>query len=230
MIQENVERVRDRIVQACRRAGRPEKSITLVAVSKTFGPEKIRVAHACGLHHFGENRVQEAQGKIESLADLEITWHMVGHLQGNKAKIAAKIFHTIQSVDSLRLARKLNQVQAARGASLPVLVQVDPGEEATKSGVRESELLTLMDHMSELSHLQVRGLMTLPPFFEDSQQARPYFRRLRKLAELVSGRSWRNVSIEELSMGMSHDFEVAIEEGATLVRVGTAIFDPRERP
>ena len=230
MIQENVERVQERIAQTCRRAGRPEKNITLVAVSKTFRPEKIREAHACGLLHFAENRVQEAEGKIRQLKDLEIIWHMVGHLQGNKAKTAAEIFHTIQSVDSLRLARKLNEVQAKRGASLPILVQVDPGKETTKSGVRESELLTLIDQMSELPHLRVLGLMTLPPFFEEAEQVRPYFRRLRKLAESVSGRNWPNVSIEELSMGMSHDFEVAIEEGATLVRVGTAIFGPRARP
>ena len=227
MIGKNIEKVNERIAQACRRAGRPPESVRLLAVSKTFGQERIREAYAAGLRHFGENRIQEAESKIAQLADLEITWDLIGHLQTNKAKKAAELFDFIQSLDSLRLAEKLNQARAATTDALPVFIQVDLAGEETKSGVPEAELPELLRQVSGLSHLKIQGLMTLPPYHEDPEQVRPYFRRLRKLAERLTGDNIPNISLNELSMGMSHDFEVAIEEGATLVRVGSAIFGER---
>jgi hypothetical protein len=226
-IKDNVARVRERIEAACRRAGRRPEEVRLVAVSKTVPPERIRQAFAAGLRDFGENRVQEARAKRPVLADLGITWHMVGHLQTNKAALARELFQWIHSLDSLRLAQKLDQAPEGRGERLPVLLEVNLGAESTKSGATEAELFHLAEAIGQLSSLEVRGLMTLPPFYEDPQRARPFFRRLRALAEEITARGFPGISMRELSMGMSHDFEVAIEEGATIVRVGTAIFGPR---
>jgi pyridoxal phosphate enzyme (YggS family) len=226
-IENNLARVRERIAAARRRAGRPAESVKLIAVSKTFPAERIRQAYEAGLRDFGENRVQEAETKRPALADLAITWHMVGHLQTNKAKAARELFHWVDSVDSLRLAEKLDKAAASAEDRLPVLLQVNLGEEPTKSGAHEEELVRLAEQVGRLPTLQVRGLMVLPPFFDDPERTRPFFHHLRELAEAVEARHLPNVSMGELSMGMSHDFEVAIEEGATMVRLGTAIFGPR---
>ena len=230
MIRENINRVQERIAAACRRGGRDPNRVTLVAVSKTFPAEKVREAYECGLRRFGENRVQEAEGKIAELRGLDIDWHLIGHLQTNKARKAAEIFQFIESLDTLKLAEKLNQVRESSGEPLRVLLQVDLGREATKFGIPREEVWEVARRVSELPRLRIRGLMTMPPYSEDPEQLRPYFRGLRELAESISGQNLSNVSMEALSMGMSHDFEVAIEEGATLVRVGTAIFGSRSAP
>ena len=226
-IGENIVRVRERMAAACARTGRRPEDVRLVAVSKTIPAERIRQAYEAGLRDFGENRVQEAEAKRPALANFDITWHLVGHLQTNKARAARKLFQYIQSVDSLRLAERLNRV-ALPGQRLPVLLEVNLGNEPTKSGAREEEVLQLAEGVSLLPTLELRGLMVVPPFFDDPEGARPFFRRLRELAELIQSRNLPGVSMGELSMGMSHDFEVAIEEGATMVRIGTAIFGPRQ--
>ena len=226
-IKENLTRVRERIAAACRRSGRAPENVKLLAISKTFPPESIRSAYEAGLRAFGENRVQEAQAKRPALSDLNIMWHLVGHLQTNKAKAARELFHWVHSVDSFRLAQKLDQATASGGARLPVLLEVNLGGEESKAGVGESEIIQLAEQVSRLATLEVRGLMVIPPFFDDPEQARPYFRRLRELAQMIDSRNIADLSMQELSMGMSHDFEVAIEEGATIIRVGTAIFGPR---
>ena len=223
----NITHVQERIAAACRRAGRDTREVKLVAVTKTVPPDRIRLAYEAGLRDFGENRVQEAAAKRPALSDLTVTWHLIGHLQSNKARPARELFHWVHSVDSLRLAEKLHQSAVCSGDRLPVLLEVNLGGEATKAGVGESEVIKLVEQIAPLETLEVRGLMVIPPFFEDPEQARPFFRRLRQLAREVEARGVPNVSLQELSMGMSHDFEVAIEEGATIVRVGTAIFGPR---
>ena len=229
MIADRVAAVRERIDRAALRASRPTESVTLVAVSKTFPAEAVRAAFAAGLRDFGENRVQEAEPKIASLADRAtagIRWHLVGHLQGNKARRAAVLFELVHSVDSSELGRRLARAAQEAGRTLRALVQVDLAGEETKFGVDGERLLPLLEELRGLGGLRVEGLMLLPPFFEDPQAARPYFARLRSLrdqaaaAGLLAGR--------ELSMGMSHDLEVAVEEGATMVRVGTAIFGERQ--
>jgi len=223
----NITHVQERIAAACRRAGRDTREVKLVAVTKTVPPDRIRLAYEAGLRDFGENRVQEAAAKRPALSDLTVIWHLIGHLQSNKARPARELFHWVHSVDSLRLAEKLHQSAVCSGDRLPVLLEVNLGGEATKAGVGESEVIKLVEQIAPLETLEVRGLMVIPPFFEDPEQARPFFRRLRQLAREVEARGVPNVSLQELSMGMSHDFEVAIEEGATIVRVGTAIFGPR---
>jgi len=227
-IADNIGRVRERIAAACARAGRRPEEVKLVAVSKTVPPERIRQAYDAGLRDFGENRVQEASAKRPPLADLDATWHLVGHLQTNKARDARELFQYIHSVDSLRLAEKLDKAAVSGGGWLPVLLEVNLGEEPSKSGARGGEVLQLAEGVGLLPTLELRGLMVIPPFFEDPEQARPFFRRLRELAAMIQSRKLPGVFMRELSMGMSHDFEVAIEEGATLVRIGTAIFGPRQ--
>ena len=225
-VKENVAQVRERVAAACRRSRRGPDDVKLVAISKTFPPECIRAAYEAGLRDFGENRVQEAMAKRPVLSDLSITWHLVGHLQTNKARTARELFHWVHSVDSLRLAQKLEQTGAGR---LPVLLEVNLGGEESKAGVGEKEIIPLAEQVSQLATLELRGLMVIPPFFDDPEQVRPYFRRLRELAREIDARNFPNVSVQELSMGMSHDFEVAIEEGSTIIRVGTAIFGARSR-
>ena len=227
-LEDNIVRVRERIASACRRAGRRPESIKLVAVSKTVPSSLIRRAYDAGVHDFGENRVQEAENKRTALSDLAAVWHLVGHLQSNKAKSARELFDWVHSVDSARVAQKLDQAPLRREDRLPVLIQVRLGDEPTKSGTQESEILRLAEQVSMLSTLKLRGLMVLPPYFENAEQVRPFFRRLRELASTVESAGLPNVAMQELSMGMSHDFEVAIEEGATMVRVGTAIFGERD--
>jgi PLP dependent protein len=198
-----------------------------VAVSKNQPAESVRVAYAEGLREFGENRVQEAMAKSRALADLNAVWHMLGHLQSNKARIARELFHWVQSIDSLRLAEKLALAANPGAAPLPVLIEVNLGEEISKAGVLAGEVATLAEQIATSTALELRGLMVIPPFFEHPVEVRPCFRQLRKLATEVESRRLPNVSMRELSMGMSNDFEVAIEEGATIIRVGTAIFGER---
>ncbi len=190
--------------------------------------ESVRQAYAAGLREFGENRVQEAAAKRLALQDIDAVWHLIGHLQSNKAKQACQLFDWIHSLDSLHLAEKIDRAAAELGRKLPVLIEVHLGEEASKFGVEEDELVRLSEQVGALPSLELRGLMTLPPFFDDPEDVRPFFRRLRELAARIEARNLPGVSMRELSMGMSHDFEIAIEEGATLVRVGTAIFGARQ--
>ena len=226
-IGENIARVRERIAAACRRAGRRPEDVRLIAISKTMPAERIREAYEAGLRDFGENRVQEAKAKRPALCDLAATWHLVGHLQTNKAKSARELFQWFHALDSYRLAERMEHSAVSGGERLPVLLEVNLGGEETKAGVREAEVRALAEQVSRLPTLELRGLMVLPPFFDDPEQTRPFFRRLRELAMAIDSANLPNVSMRELSMGMSHDFEVAIEEGATMVRVGTAIFGPR---
>ena len=224
---ENLERICGRIARAAQRAGRAHEDVTLVAVSKTFPAEAVREAYAAGVRHFGENRVQERESKQPHLADLDATWHLVGHLQSNKAARAARLFHSVDSVDSVALAHKLDRVAAEAGSRrLQVLIEVRLGNEDAKSGVEEAELSPLAGAVLALPHLELRGLMCVPPLCENPEQARPYFRKLRGVRDALTARM--GVSLPVLSMGMSHDFEVAIEEGATQIRLGTALFGARK--
>ena len=219
--------IRARIAAAARSAGRDPSSIRLVAVSKTFPIEAIREAYAAGQREFGENRVQEALQKIASGTDLDIRWHLLGHLQTNKVRKAAPAFSTIHSVDGVELLQKIDAAAADEGRTPELLIQVDLAGEATKFGVPPSDVPQLFDAAARCRAARVTGLMTLPPVPESPEDARPWFRRLRELRD-----EWRAAGVPpsmlaELSMGMSGDFEVAIEEGATIVRVGTAIFGSR---
>jgi pyridoxal phosphate enzyme (YggS family) len=225
-IAENLAHVRERIEKASRRVGRDPNSVTLVTVSKTVEPQGIREAIEAGVRILGENYVQEAQKKIEILGK-EISWHFIGHLQKNKAKYAVRLFDLIHSVDGLPLAGELNRVAKKEGKILPILLQVDLGKEQTKFGAPEEEIARMAEQIGKLEAISIKGLMTMPPYSEDPEDSRPYFRKLRILQEHLMGIKIPGVSMEELSMGMSGDFEVAIEEGATLVRIGTAIFGPR---
>ncbi len=224
----NLHRVRERIARAAECAGRRAEEITLVAVSKTFSADAIRAAYEAGLRAFGENRVQEFESKQPKLSDLaDATWHLIGHLQSNKARRAVHLFHRIDSIDSLALAQKLDSAAAAESKRVPVLIEVHLGGEATKSGVTESDLAALACGIETLSHLELRGLMTIPPYCDNPEAARPYFRKLRELRDGISQRLGH--TLPALSMGMSHDFEVAIEEGATEIRIGTALFGQRDQ-
>ena len=218
-ISENVHEIEQRIAQACERAGRSSDEVTLVAVTKTLAPEVIEAAYGVGLRHFGENRVQEAKPKIEHLAGPcpEITWHMVGHLQSNTAKTAIGLFDIIHSVDSLRLAERLNSASPDR---LPVLVEVNVACEETKCGVMPQDVGEMVRRIAGLPNLEVRGLMTVAPLVSDPEEVRPVFRQLREMRDALG--------LEHLSMGMTDDYEVAIEEGATIVRIGRAIFGERK--
>ncbi|HEY6252583.1 MAG TPA: YggS family pyridoxal phosphate-dependent enzyme [Candidatus Angelobacter sp.] len=229
---DNIARIRERISRAAR-LGRNPDSITLMAVSKTVEPDRIREAYAAGIRVFGENRVQEFADKASLLKDLtQVEWHLIGHLQTNKANRAAELFQAVDSVDSLRLAQKLDDAAQPARKILPLLIEINVGGEESKSGVSASspELEEILQGMQTLSHLQVRGLMTIPPFTEDPQGARPYFRILRELRDKIAARNLPRIQMDILSMGMSHDFEVAIEEGSTCIRVGTAIFGERPKP
>ena len=218
--------VRDRIAHAARRAGRDPASVRLVAVSKTFPAELIREAARCGQVDFGENKVQEALAKQSALADLAIRWHLVGHLQSNKAKKAVS-FHALHSVDSVELVTKLDEAAESAGTTPDVLLQVDLAGEATKFGAPPERLPSLIERVNACKALRLKGLMTLPPAVDEPSGARPYFARLRELMDALRPTVRSPESFHDLSMGMSHDFEVAIEEGATIVRVGSAIFGVR---
>lgn len=232
-IAENIASVRERIARASTRVGRDPESITLMAVSKTFDAGRIKEGYAAGLRVFGENRVQEFAEKADALTECKSAqWHLIGHLQSNKAKKAAELFAAVDSVDSLRLAEKLNQAADQSGKKMAVLIEIKVGEEDSKSGIPAAspELENLLRAAPRLEHLQFRGLMTVPPFTEDPEGARPYFRLLRDRRDQIAARNLPCVRMDVLSMGMSHDFEVAIEEGSTCVRVGTAIFGARPKP
>jgi pyridoxal phosphate enzyme (YggS family) len=244
----NLTRVRERIERAASRAGRRAEEITLIGVSKMHTTERIRELYEAGVRHFGENRIQEWEAKYASLSDVDATWHLIGHLQSNKAARAARIFHTIDSVDSLALAERVDRAKKdfntedtesaessvnkkeSKGARqcgrLRVLLEVRLDSAASKSGVSDQELPRLAEVVLRLPHLDLQGLMGVPPYFEEAEKVRPYFRRLREMRDALRSRFGGEI-LPVLSMGMSHDFDVAIEEGATEIRVGTALFGER---
>jgi pyridoxal phosphate enzyme (YggS family) len=226
-VRDNLLRVQERISAAARRAGRRSEEITLIGVSKTHPAEAIREAYKAGLRRFGENRVQEWEGKQGGMQDLSATWHLIGHLQSNKAAKAAKLFHSIDSVDDFALARRLDRARSESGVTerLRVLIEVHIAKEEAKSGAAIEELPALVEKIVALPKLELAGLMCIPPFAENAEEARPHFRRLRELRDGLTKRL--GCALPVLSMGMSQDFEVAIEEGATEVRVGTALFGTR---
>ncbi len=232
-IHENVAAIRQRIAAACARAGRDVAEITLVAVSKTVEAARIRAAIAEGVRVLGENRVQEAQTKLDELRALsiepQVQWHLIGHLQSNKARRAVELFDAVHSVDSLKLAEKLAQAAAELGKRLPVFIEVNLGGEDSKAGVTAETVLPLCEAVNKLAALELKGLMAVPPFLDDAEAVRPYFRRLRELRDMAVNAGVVDASFRELSMGMSNDFEVALEEGATFVRVGTALFGARHQ-
>jgi pyridoxal phosphate enzyme (YggS family) len=228
----NISSIQQRIAAAARRAGRIAGDIALMAVSKTQPPERIREAYNAGQRLFGENRVQEFAAKADALRDLQdAEWHMIGHLQTNKAAKTAELFRAVDSVDSLKLAEKLDAAARNLGRKLDVLVEINVGGEQAKSGVApdSQELEELLLAAPRLEALVFRGLMTVPPFTADPEGARPYFRKLRLVRDTIAARALPAVNMPQLSMGMSHDFEVAVEEGSTCVRVGTAIFGERTK-
>ena len=226
---ERVASVRERIATCAAAAGRSPAEITLVAVTKTHPAPVVREAIATGLLDLGENRIQEADRKIAEVASDRARWHLIGHLQSNKARRAVALFHIIQSLDSVDLARRLDRICKEEGRpDLPVLIQVHLGDEASKSGVDEAGLEELADVTASCEHLQLKGLMSVPPFFDDVEMVRPFFRKLRGLRDGLQLKGCFGDRPGALSMGMTHDFEIAIAEGATIVRIGTAIFGERE--
>lgn len=232
-IADNIAQVRERIARVAAHVGRNADSIVLMAVSKTVEAARIKEAYGAGLRVFGENRVQEFEGKSAALSELkDAQWHLIGHLQSNKARKAAELFHAVDSVDSLRLAERLNQAATEAGKKLEVLIEIKVGQEESKAGIPldSPELEALLQAAPQLESVQIRGLMTVPPFADDPEGARPYFRLLRDLRDQIAARKLPGIHMDMLSMGMSHDFEVAIEEGSTCVRVGTAIFGARPKP
>lgn len=228
-LQRRLDSVRARIADCLQRSNRAPEEITLVAVSKTHPPERLREVIAIGVTDLGENRVQEAGPKIAEVGRTAARWHLIGHLQKNKARKAVNLFDVIHSLDSVSLARRLQQACTDEGREeLRVLIQVDLAGESTKSGVAPEQLLELVEVVKDCSRLKLAGLMVLPPFFEDRERVRPFFRKLKELRDELQIKGYFGVERGELSMGMTHDFEVAIEEGATLLRIGTAIFGERE--
>ncbi|HWJ48574.1 MAG TPA: YggS family pyridoxal phosphate-dependent enzyme [Candidatus Udaeobacter sp.] len=231
-IPENIAELQSQIAQSAKRAGRSPSDIALMAVSKTHPPERIREAYEAGLRLFGENRVQEFSGKVSALTDLlGAHWHMIGHLQTNKTAKAAELFNAVDSVDSVKLAEKLDAAARALNKKLPVLIEINVGGEEAKTGAAldSPELEELLKSAPRLEALEIRGLMTVPPFTADPEGARPYFRKLRALRDKIATRNLPAITLEVLSMGMSHDFAVAIEEGSTRIRIGTAIFGERTK-
>jgi len=226
-VRENLLRIQDRIASAASRTGRNADEITLIGVSKTHPASAIREAFEAGVRHFGENRVQEWEGKRAETEGLAATWHLIGHLQSNKAVRAAKLFHSIDSVDDLALAQRLDRarVEADIPGKLRVLIEVRVAPEETKSGAEIQDLPRLLEEVPRLPRLELAGLMCIPPFLEQAEKVRPYFRRLRELRDDLG--KTLGLALPVLSMGMSYDFEPAIEEGATEVRVGTALFGTR---
>ncbi|MEE9614705.1 MAG: YggS family pyridoxal phosphate-dependent enzyme [Thermodesulfobacteriota bacterium] len=224
-VAENLTKVLNRVQRAARKAGRDPAEVTLVAAAKGVDPKSIRSAISAGARIFGENYVQEAREKIEKIRRKHIKWHFIGHLQKNKAKYAVELFDVIQTIDSIELAKALSR-KATK--PLDVLVEVNIAREKTKAGVAPKKVSKLIRDMAGLENLRIRGLMAMPPFQENPEMARPYFITLRRIAERINRERIPGVFLNELSMGMSHDFEVAIEEGATMIRVGTAIFGERD--
>lgn len=230
-IRERLDEVNARIRAAAITAGRSPEDISLIAVGKTHAPDVLLRAIEAGVLDLGENRVQEAEAKIEEIGRDRVRWHLIGHLQANKARRAVQLFDVIHSLDSPSIARRLDRLcQEEARVELPVLIQIDLASETTKSGISEAELPELVATVKACERLRLMGLMTVPPFFEDTKLVRPFFQRLRELRDALQLRGSFGTEIGALSMGMSHDFEVAIQEGATMVRVGTAIFGERGAP
>jgi len=225
-IRENARLVRERICRAAERANRSPEEVILVGATKTVGVDRIRQAIEAGVKVFGENRVQEAAPKIAQIGN-EVEWHFIGHLQRNKVRDAFRLFQMVESVDSLPLALEMEEKGALLGQKMRILVEVNLGGEETKSGTSPELVLELARRMADMPHLSVEGLMSIPPFFSDPEGSRPYFRTLRRLRDEVLSAGIPGIPMRELSMGMTNDFEVAIEEGATIVRIGTALFGPR---
>ncbi|MEW6326164.1 MAG: YggS family pyridoxal phosphate-dependent enzyme [Thermodesulfobacteriota bacterium] len=227
MLSENIDAVQKRISEAACRAGRDPSRVKLLAATKAVPVARIREAISYGLKLFGENYVQEARAKIEEVGP-GVSWHFIGRLQTNKARHAVRLFDLIHSLDNEDLAMELNRRAAAVPRIMPVLIEVNLSEEESKGGIIPDALLPFLEKIAMLPNLSVCGLMAIPPFFADPEKARPYFCRLKELGEEIQARNIPNIRLEELSMGMSGDFEVAIEEGATIVRIGTVLFGPRE--
>lgn len=221
--------LRQKIQNAAIHCGRDPKTIRLVAVTKTQPVQRVQEAISTGIDVVGENYIQEAQEKYAALCHQQVQWHFIGHLQSNKSKYAVRIFELIHSVDSLKLAAELNKCAAKIGKIQKILIQVNIAQELSKSGVETGNALGLIRQIAEYGHISVRGLMTMPPFFDEPEKARPYFKVLRHLKDQIAAEKIPGVLMDELSMGMTGDFEAAIEEGATLVRIGTAIFGERRR-
>ena len=223
----NYRGILERIATAAAKAGRDAREVRLLAASKSQSVDAIRAALAAGVVLVGENYVQEAQEKKRQLADAKTEWHMIGHLQRNKAKLAVDLFDVIESLDNLALARELDKEAAKRSKIVRAFVEVNLAGEESKAGIAKSEVADLLEQVSGLAHIRIEGLMTVPPFRENLEEVRSYFRELRELRDSLSSLHFPNVQLKELSMGMTQDFTVAIEEGATIVRVGTALFGPR---
>ena len=229
MISENVQNIRQRIDLACHRVGRSPSEVTLVAVSKTFPAGLIREAVSAGVHDIGENYVQEVIGKRDLLSGLDIRWHFIGHLQSNKARQIAPWVHIVHAVDSVGLVREIDKHASRAGRTLEVLVEVNTTGESTKFGVAPKSAAELLQALEPFRNIRVGGLMTIGPFLPDPEGSRPMFRQLRLLKDQLSQVKQHNIDLRHLSMGMTGDFEVAIEEGATIVRIGTAIFGSRKK-
>jgi pyridoxal phosphate enzyme (YggS family) len=228
VLQDRLARVRERIRNAAQACHRPADAVRLIAVSKTMPAETVRQAIEAGVTDLGENYIQEARDKIISLARFPVNWHFIGHLQSNKAKYAVRMFDLIHSVDSLKLAKELDRHARLNGKIQSVLVQVNVAKEDSKSGVYVEDALRLLAELSRLESIAVKGLMTMPPIFNAPEKVRPYFAELRRLRDKIRAEAIPNVAMDELSMGMTGDFEAAIAEGATMVRIGTAIFGDRQ--
>jgi pyridoxal phosphate enzyme (YggS family) len=231
-LRERLEAINRRIAAACERAGRQTSEITLVAVSKTVSAPRIREAIEAGVHTLGESRVQEAAAKIPELkplsAEREVQWHLIGHLQSNKARRAVELFDAVHSVDDLKLAERLDHVAGESGKRLPIFIEVNLGGEESKTGAAPDEVLPLCEQVGKLPNLELKGLMTVPPFSDNPEDARPFFRHLRRLRDEARRAGVAGGQFNDLSMGMSDDFEIAIEEGATFVRIGAALFGARQ--
>ena len=227
-MKERLDRIKKRIAEAAAGCGRNPETIRLVAVSKTVDADRVAQAIDAGAAIVGENYIQEARDKVNTLYDRPVQWHFIGHLQSNKVKYAVRMFDLIHSVESLKLARALDKEARKNGKVQDILIQVNISREETKSGITETGAVDLIEQVSGLENIRVKGLMTMPPFFDAPEKARPFFRQLRLLRDRIDERHIPRVSMAELSMGMTGDFEVAIQEGATLVRIGTAIFGARQ--
>ena len=226
-MKERINSVRERIREAARACNRSESDIRLVAVSKTMPAEIVKEAIEVGMTDFGENYIQEAREKITTLSNYPVTWHFIGHLQSNKARYAVRMFDLIHSVDSLKLARELDKCAQKNDKVQDILIQVNVAREDSKSGIYAEDTLQLLKEIARLENVAVKGLMTMPPYFNAPDRVRPFFAALRQLRDRIKNEELSNISMDELSMGMTGDFEAAIEEGATMVRVGTAIFGER---
>ena len=227
-MKDRLQQIHQRIDQAATRCKRSAESIRLIAVSKTMPADLVKEAIAAGVSDLGENYIQEARDKVNALATSEVSWHFIGHLQSNKAKYAIRLFDLIHSVDSFKLAQELNKHARKIDKVQAVLVQVNVAKEESKSGVYVEETIELMKQLSRLENISVKGLMTMPPYFNAPDKVRPFFAELRELRDRIRKEGIANIGMDELSMGMTGDFEAAIEEGATMVRIGTAIFGERQ--